>query len=79
VAVLRLLGRGLLTALLLFLILVVGFYSLYAGLFALDASNGGAALGCLVAGIGGVSLLGWAILRLWRRDKTTIDYARYQR
>lgn len=78
-AVLRLLGRGLLTALLLFLILVVGFYSLYAGLFALDGPNAGIALGCLAAGIGGVSLLGWAILRLWRRDRRSIGYAGYKR
>ncbi len=76
---LRLLGRGLLTALLLILVLVVGFYSLYAGLFALDGSNGGIALGCLAARIGGISLLGWAILRLWRRDKRSIGHARYQR
>ncbi|WEF31128.1 hypothetical protein [Pseudoduganella chitinolytica] len=63
------LGRLLLTALLLFLILVVGFYSLYAGLFALDGSSGWLALGCVAVGAGLAWLMGWWIARLWRRKE----------
>ncbi|AVR95362.1 hypothetical protein [Pseudoduganella armeniaca] len=63
-----LLGRLLLTALLLFLILVVGFYSLYSALFALDGSRGWIALGCMTVGAGLAGSMGYAISRLWRRQ-----------
>jgi hypothetical protein len=63
-----LLGRLLLTALLLFLILVVGFYSLYSALFALDGSRGWIALGCMAVGAGLAGSMGYAISRLWRRQ-----------
>ncbi|WUR14114.1 hypothetical protein E7V67_003155 [[Empedobacter] haloabium] len=60
-------GRLLLTALLLFLILAVGFYSLYSALFALDGSRGWLALGCLAVGAGLAGAMGLWIARLWRR------------
>jgi hypothetical protein len=63
------LGRLLLTALLLFLILVVGFYSLYSALFALDGSRGWLALGCVAVGAGLAGSMGWWIARLWRRQR----------
>ena len=65
----NLLGRLLLTALLLFLILVAGFYSLYAALFALDGSDGLAVAICLGLGGGTVGLLIWWIVRLWHGHK----------
>jgi hypothetical protein len=63
------LGRLLLTALLLFLILVVGFYTLYGALFALDGGQGWGTLIWMGFGGGIVFLLGWWIARLWLRKK----------
>lgn len=62
------LGRLLLTALLLFLILLVGFYSLYSALFALDGSRGWIALGCMAVGAALAGSMGYWIARLWRRQ-----------
>lgn len=68
--VLPTLGRLLLTALLLFLILVVGFYALYGALFMLDGGQGWWALGWMAVDGAVVFLLGWWITRLWRRKDT---------
>ena len=65
--VLPMLGRLLLTALLLFLILIVGFYTLYGALFMLDGGQGWWTLLWMAIGGAVVLLLGWWIARLWRR------------
>ena len=69
--VLAVLGRVLLSAVLMFLVLVVGFYSLYGARFGLDGGHGWGALCWVAIGGGIVFLLGWWIARLWRRKKAT--------
>jgi len=66
-----LLGRLLLTAFLVFLILVVGFYTLYGALFVLDGGHGWTALGWVAFGGAIAFLLGWWTARLWLRKKAT--------